>query len=340
MLICPHCQSALAPDRGQTVTCNCGRAYPRLSAGGVDFLQGEEFADFQFDPKDKAQQESLNQELGGISWRTDGFIIPWIRRYSRASGKSEHAITVLDCGCGSGLSVDILRDHGICAWGIDAGRGRHQQWTLRSSGCFLHSANALHLPFKSSTFDVIVSSGLVEHIGIVEENSHGYRSSRLPDCDAQRARFVSELVRVLKEDGLILIDHPNASFPVDFWHGGATGSFRWHLPRGDMLPSFAEIARYFQAADPTLRLYSLSPIHRLRFQQVRKHWYGVLLAPLMKFWLRLLDFPALSFLAGSCLNPYLVTLASRHHSVEWLSALSKEGRSRPKSLVGSSSTTP
>lgn len=42
-------------------------------------------------------------------------------------------------------------------------------------GSYLHSANALQLPFASASVDVVLSSGLVEHIGIYEEESGGYR---------------------------------------------------------------------------------------------------------------------------------------------------------------------
>jgi SAM-dependent methyltransferase len=280
----------------------------------LDFLQGKEFPDFHLDPDDPAQQACLQQEAAGIAWRMKGFILPLIGRYSRATEKSEQALAVLDCGCGNGLSVDILRAQGMQAFGIDAGRARHQQWHGRSFRSHLHSANALGLPFDSASFDVVLSSGLVEHIGIHEEESGDYRAWRLPDCHAQRQQFVTELVRVLKSDGFILLDHPNGGAPADFWHGGKPGSLRWHALRGDMLPRFDEIANYFRAADPSLHLYSLSPRHRLRFHRVRNHWYGVVFAPLMKIWLRAMEIPVLSFLARSFLNPYLVTLASRQQA--------------------------
>jgi SAM-dependent methyltransferase len=320
MLICPGCQSPLGPLNNGPVVCACGSIYPTLLSGGIDFLQGQGFPDFHLDPGDAAQQEGLDREAAGIAWRMEALLLPLIRRYSRAAEKAEQALTVLDCGCGNGLSVDILRAHGICAFGVDAGRARHQQWVARSSGRNLHSADALHLPFASSTFDVVLSSGLVEHIGIHEEQSDRYHTHRLPDCHAQRRRFVGELVRILKQDGFILLDHPNGAFPADFWHGDSAGSIRWHSPNGDMLPRFEEISAYFRAADASLRLYSLSPSHRLQFQQVRNHWYGKAFAPVMKAWLHVMDVAALSFLARSFLNPYLVTLVSRQKNIErWVS---------------------
>jgi SAM-dependent methyltransferase len=160
-------------------------------------------------------------------------------------------------------------------------------------------------------FDVVLSSGLVEHIGIHEEQVDVYRCHRLADCDQQRLRFVSELVRVMKPGGFILLDHPHGAFPADFWHGGEAGSIRWHRPNGDMLPRYSEIAGYFRRADPALWLISLSPSRRLSFQKVSNHWYGRVFAPAMRAWLRLMEMRALSILARSFLNPYLVTIASR-----------------------------
>jgi len=311
MLQCPHCNAGLTDRKEPSLPCSCDRVFPRLRSGGWDFLPGEHFPDFHLDLADPAQQELLDQEAAGVSWRVESFILPMIRRYSEELGLSEKSLEILDCGCGSGISVEILRAHSLAAFGIDAGNARQEQWGQRSSGRHLHTANALHLPFRDLTFDVILSSGLVEHIGIHEEESAGYRSRRLPDCAAQRQRFVSELVRVLKPDGFILLDHPNGDFPADFWHGGTAGAIRWHFSSGDMLPGFREISRYFGALESGFRLLPFSPVHRLRFNQVSGHWYGRVFSPFIRAWLRVMDQPALRFLARTFVNPYLVTVATR-----------------------------
>jgi SAM-dependent methyltransferase len=293
------------------ISCTCGAVYPLLESGGIDFLQGAGFNDFALDEQDAVQQAVLRQEDEGIISRNKDLLLPMIRRFAQTDGRQLSQLAALDCGCGSGLNVDILRQHQIDAWGVDAGRARHQQWRTRQSGRQLLSANALRLPFKDGAFDVVLSSGLIEHIGIWEAEVDGYHSRRLPDCDGQRIQFVGELARVTKPDGFILIDHPNGAFPADFWHGGEAGSIRWHSTHGDMLPNFPEISAYFGQADPALKLVSLSPVRRLKFHKVAGHWYGRLFAPMMKTWLKLMDFPLLSFLARSFMNPYLVTIATR-----------------------------
>jgi SAM-dependent methyltransferase len=313
MLICPQCRQRLEAAASLPARCRCGRTYPRLEAGGLDFLQGREFPDFVLDPADQQLQEVLENESAGIAWRMESFILPLIRRYSRRFLQAGDEIAALDCGCGNGLSVDILRAHGVPAVGIDAGRARHQQWLGRTCRSHLYSADALRLPFADHSFHVVLSSGLIEHIGIHEGITDRYRSWRLKDCHAQRQQFIRELVRTMKPDGFIILDHPNGSFPADFWHGREAGSIRWHLPFGDMLPRYSEVRRYLQTAGPDLELRSLSPVHRLRFHQVSRRWYGRLLAPAGHMWLRLMNRRGFEVLARSFLNPYLVTLASRAH---------------------------
>lgn len=293
------------------ISCVCGAIYSRLESGGIDFLRGAGFNDFTLDDKDIVQQAVLRQENEGIVARNENLLLPMIRRFAQTAGKQLCQLAILDCGCGNGLTVDILRQHQIDAWGIDAGRGRHRQWQVRQSGPQLLSANALRLPFADAAFDVMLSSGLVEHIGIWEAEAEGYHSRRLPDCDAQRIQFVRELARVTKADGFILIDHPNGAFPADFWHGGEAGSIRWHRTHGDMLPDFPEISAYFRTADAALKLVSLSPVRRLKFQKVSAHWYGRVFAPMMKTWLKMMDSQRMSFMARSFMNPYLVTVATR-----------------------------
>jgi SAM-dependent methyltransferase len=311
MLICPICRSALQTSDQNAIVCTCGEVYPKLPSGGLDFLQGAEFADFELDETDPAQRLLLEQEGAGVAARVKDFFLPMMSAYARSTGKKLLHLSILDCGCGNGLSVDLFAEQGMGAWGIDAGRARHRQWQQRQAGVRLLSADALKLPFKTAAFDVVLSSGLIEHIGIHEEEVDGYRSWRLVDCEEKRRRFIAELVRVLKHDGFILLDHPNGAFPADFWHGGKAGSIRWHKSHGDMLPRFSEVAYFFHQADPSLRLISLSPNRRLSFNKVSAHWYGRIFAPAMRTWLRIMEWRAMRFLARSFLNPYLITIASR-----------------------------
>lgn len=312
MLMCPKCGAPLDCADKNEVLCVCGEAYQRLPTGGMDFLQSGGFPDFKLDKDDMQQHALLEKEGAGVATRINEFIIPMIRRFASCAARNFRSLTVLDCGCGGGLSVDIMKDQGLEAWGIDAGRARHRQWQQRLCRNSLISANALRIPFADASFDVVLSFGLIEHLGIHEEESaDGYHAYRLTDCHAQRRLFVRELVRVMKHDGFLVLDHPNGAFPADFWHGGVAGSIRWHKSFEDMLPRFKEIETYFGDADSHLRLISLSPSRRLSFNKVGAHWYGRVFAPAMKLWLRMMELRPLSFLARSFLNPYLITVATR-----------------------------
>jgi len=293
------------------IACTCGRVFRRLESGGIDFLQGREFPDFEFNPLDREQQEQLTEESQGVVWRMQTLVLPLLEESRMRQRLRRDELRVLDCGCGSGASVDALRAEEFAAVGVDAGRSRHLQWRERVCREYLHSASALSLPFENRTFHAVVSSGLIEHIGIHEEEHPHYRAKRLPDCHRQRQRFVDELTRVVRREGMILLDHPNGSFPVDFWHGGRHGGIRWHRSSGDMLPTFSEVAGYFRNSDASLHLGLLSPARRLRFRQVHHHWYGKVFRPLMSVWLALLGSGRLEFMLRSRLNPYLIILASR-----------------------------
>jgi len=309
--MCPDCGNGLERGDERSILCTCGNVYTRLKSGGIDFLRDKALPSFSMNEEDALHNPVLELELSGIENRFRDFFLPLMERYARISGKKLNDLKVLDCGCGNGLLVDIMNKYGMDAWGVDAGRSRHIQWCRRLSGATLVSANAIKIPFMDRTFDAVISSGLIEHIGIHEEEINGYRSYRLADCDNQRRQFAGELARILKPDGFILLDHPNGAFPADFWHGGQPGSIRWHPVRGDMLPRFDEIARYFKMADHALKYFSLSPRRRLGFKVVGTLWYGRLFTPIMKIWLKIIDMRCLSFLARSFLNPYMVTVFTR-----------------------------
>jgi SAM-dependent methyltransferase len=307
MLICPSCGAALETVPNQTAVCKCGEVYARLPSGGLDFLQGRAVRDFVLDPFDGTQGELLDLEAAGLAWLTEGYLLPLIRGYAKHTQLRN--IRVLDCGCGAGIPVAILRAHGIEAEGIDNGRARQEQWTERSYREHLHSADPVNIPFAGRTFNIVFSSGLIEHIGVQSQDSGRFR--RQVNCEALRLQFIKELVRVTKPRGFIMVDHPNGRFPIDFWHGRKPGGFRLHYPWKDMLPGFRDISRYFHLADPSLKLFCLPPGGKLQYSRVGPHWYGGQIPLAGKRWLKILEKPGFPWLVRSCLNPYLVTLATR-----------------------------
>jgi len=286
-LVCPHCRIAL--DR---VFCcpNCARCYP-AEYGIVDFAEGAYYD--QFDDTTSLtpeHREGLQLEVEGTRRRILDFYLPKLPPGAR----------VLDCGCGNGVSIDLLIEHGFDAWGNDLSQLRKWQWREREHRDRLVVASALSLPFADDFFDVVISSGVIEHIGVEETAIPRYAVKPRPDRDELRAQFMRELLRVGKT---IYIDCPNGAFPIDFWHSDAPGSARRHSLREGFLPTFREI----RALAPDAHVEALSPYKRLQFKQAAQHWYGRVLGKPAEWYFRFMP----RVVAKSAFNPFLIVRVAR-----------------------------
>lgn len=214
---------------------------------------------------------------------------------------------VLDCGCGNGLSVDLLNEAGFVAFGNDPSALRKWQWRERQHRCRLVVADGSKLPFPSGFFDAVVSSGVLEHVGVVESAVGSYSVEPVPDRDKRRKAFLRELLRVLSPQGRIWIDFPNGAFPVDFWHGTTSKrGTRWHSRREGFLPTLREVRGYVAEIAPEFAVRAIGPHRRLRLHRVRKHLFGRLLNLPVRALLWAFSLPGARPLAGSSLNPFLV----------------------------------
>ena len=74
---------------------------------------------------------------------------------------------LLDLGCGNGYSVTAWRAIGVQAFGVDISRYRMARWVAEHRERRpLVLADARNLPFRPGTFDVVISSGMIEHVGL------------------------------------------------------------------------------------------------------------------------------------------------------------------------------
>lgn len=300
-LVCPMCQGALSASPSSLACGGCGRAFPVVD-GIADFAEGRYFVDH---PNPDALAEDARRAMANEheGRRIEDYYLPLLR----ASG----ARRVLDSGCGNGEAVDVLLGAGFDAWGHDLSAFRKWQWKARARRDRLVVADGLRLPFPDGFFDAVISSGVLEHVGVAERGGPGfYEVSPLPDRDGRRLAFLEGLMRVVAPKGSLYLDFPNGAFPIDFWHGTSAGGARLHSPFEGFLPTVKEIARLARSARPAWRVSVRSPHRRLRFHQVGAHWYGRLFRAPVAGLYALTAVRGFTWLAGTPLNPYL-TLALR-----------------------------
>jgi SAM-dependent methyltransferase len=287
-----------ASTSSSTLRCEtCGRTFP-VEDRIADFAEGRYFDDHP-DPAAMSEEALRGYDNESAGRRIEDYYLPLLR----ATG----ARRVLDSGCGNGESVDALSAAGFDAWGHDLSAFRKWQWRARTHRERLVVADGLRLPFPDGFFDAVISSGVLEHVGVSESGGPGiYEVAPLPDRDARRAAFLAGLARVLAPGGTLYLDFPNGAFPIDFWHGTSAGGARVHSPFEGFLPKVKEVAALARTLGPGLRVSVRSPHRRLRFHQVGGHWYGRVFRAPMKAFYALTAAPGFGWLAGTALNPYLV----------------------------------
>lgn len=105
-------------------------------------------------------------------------------------------LTVLDLGSGEGGTSKILSENNfVISLDINFLRLKRQKENFKLGKSL--QANAIQLPFNDSTFDLIILQDVIEHI----ENLN---------------QMYLELLRVLKEDGLIYLSTPNRLSIINF----------------------------------------------------------------------------------------------------------------------------
>ena len=226
-------------------------------------------------------------------------------RVAYLEGLGVLAAPLLDVGCGNGYGVRELHKMGVLAIGVDYSPYRLSRWVQEGlGGRRLVVADAARLPFRPSVFATVISSGMLEHIG-VSESSAPYSVAALPSKHRLRASVLAEFLRV--SFGTLVLDFPNGWFPIDFWHGDTVGAFRVHALPDPLNPSLSELRSYVQG----LPLTVLPLRNRLRFHQVSRRLWGRILSPLVRLFLRAVDrLPRTSPLL-SILYPYLVVRVDR-----------------------------
>ena len=220
-------------------------------------------------PEKLAELQSLRDEEIGVAHRIEHYYLPLFREFCRASGKKPSEIKILDCGCGNGLSVQLLSAAGFNAFGVDYAELRIQQWKAGKLNSTVQG-DATRLPFANESFDIVFSCGLLEHIGVAEKCDPDYQVVPLPEQTQIRRNFVGESMRVLRPGGVLYIDHPNGAFFVDFWHNDYRSRPRFHRPYEKFLPTFGEVKSLVRAAHPNSTVEAISPANRFTYRRSQR----------------------------------------------------------------------
>lgn len=119
--------------------------------------------------------------------------IEHLQRYQSVTCLIKNKI-VLDAACGEGYGSDILSKTAQQVYGVDIDEQsiKHAKETYGKSNLDFLVGSIEKLPFEDEFFDVVISFETIEHVSEDLQN-----------------KFLKEIKRVLKKDGLLIISTPN-----------------------------------------------------------------------------------------------------------------------------------
>lgn len=297
-VVCPSChnedfsvqEGTLEPK----IRCEQCSSIFSVENGFADLVVGERF-------EDGSDSECLCYEEDSNEYTTRNFWVPLFKTKLSLSEKSK----LLAIGCGIGREVDMLCDEGLDCIGIDNGN-RSKIWPKRKYKNRFIMANGMHLPFEDNSFDVVFCGCVFPHVGVIGD-SVNVKDSYMEE----RAQLASEMARVLKPGGEIVLASPNRLFPFDIFHGRESGSY---LPRFNRPGE-----RFLLTARDYKCIFNASGLSKLKLLPVEGYWgfvrsrsniKGFILGLPIRFTFYLLSKPAFAFLRGSFISPWLVVMLS------------------------------
>lgn len=109
----------------------------------------------------------------------------------------KEGIRILEVGCGAGRLTDYITQKGFDVVGIDVSKTLIRENYIRNPDAITFIASGDKLPFMDSSFDIIMSFDVFEHI---------------PDYNGH----LEEVLRVLKPHGHYLFQTPNKLTNMSF----------------------------------------------------------------------------------------------------------------------------
>lgn len=179
---------------------------------------------------------------------------------------------LLDLGCGTGFYYPLLKRHADRITGVDVSREmlRDARQTILANGlehCHVIESSAFDLPLKDQSFDVVHCWDFFHHVSNV-------------------GGTLSEITRVLKPNGRLILVEPNLINPSITWYHARRRSewrlflqnqftlprklredFEWEIRYDNTIISFLNSKTHWiwKAAD---RFTSVRPFHLMSFRYV------------------------------------------------------------------------
>jgi len=147
---------------------------------------------------------------------------------------------VLDVACGAGFGLEMLRDAGACAIGMDL------DFDPLRGGTSQVQADAARLPLSDASMDVIASFETIEHV---------------PNARA----LVEELRRVLRPGGVLVLSTPNRDFGPSERHTNNpfhVQEFTAPELHALLCESFDQVKLHGQRPDPSYRFVPYLMVER------------------------------------------------------------------------------
>ncbi|MDQ8180652.1 class I SAM-dependent methyltransferase [Pelagicoccus sp. SDUM812005] len=249
---------------------------------------------------DETDERCRCYEISSNEYSTENFWIPLFKRRFKAELERGERPRILSVGCGIGVEVEMLCEAGFACYGIDNGN-RTKDWPKRKFSSGLLLANAMHMPFKSDSFDAVFCGCVFPHVGVVGDSNITSETYLL-----DRQKLADEMVRVAKPSGLVVACSPNRMCPFDIFHGREAGSY---LPRFNpwgsrFLLSIGDYKRMFGSAGCS-KVESLPVEGFWGFVTMNNSIKGRLLSAPIKLAFRLASTRAFRFLRPSPFLPWV-----------------------------------
>ena len=135
------------------------------------------------------------KKFDGVEWlkRKGLFVSSWKRKIELTKRNLENKI-VLDAGCGIGIETNYFSGFTREIYGMDISIDsvKTAKYKHDAKNLFFELGNVDQIPHKDSTFDVVYSNWVVEHLK-----------------DPQK--FINEAYRVIKPGGILILWAPNVN---------------------------------------------------------------------------------------------------------------------------------